>query len=191
MRIEIDDAGTGDLLGDAIIGFYIEEKNLFIAKQIPLEYFQNENAKLKYPEKCTAELIMNTLNELEFNQNKDTIFICSGNIFVDAKKMLKDKGYKFTETKIEGVLQQKVEQAYLDYLKTLGVNVNVTIESGKDRYFQLFNWVIEDFPNRRKFVKTGFTMWQKKWEQIAQERYQKRGSNKQNYKYQKRNYQNK
>lgn len=188
MRFEIDDAGTGDLLGDAIIGFYIEEKDVFIAKHIPLEYFQNENAKLKYPEKFTAELIINTLNELGFNPKNDTIFICTGNIFVDAKKLLKDKGYKYTETKIEGVLQQKVEQAYLDYLKTLGVNVNITIESGKDRYFQLFNWLVEDYPNRRKYVKTGFNMWQKKWEQIALERYQKKGVAKPNYKYRKRSY---
>ena len=52
------------------------------------------------------------------------------------------------------------------------------MDSGIKRYFILFNWVCRDFPNRERYVKTGFPAWKKKWRNIALERYQnsKKGS---------------
>jgi hypothetical protein len=46
------------------------------------------------------------------------------------------------------------------------------MDSGIKRYFILFNWVCKNFPNRERYVKTGFPAWKKKWRNIALERYQ-------------------
>jgi hypothetical protein len=45
------------------------------------------------------------------------------------------------------------------------------MDSGIKRYFILFNWVCQDFPNRERYVKTGFPAWKKKWRKIAMDRY--------------------
>ncbi|MHA1729976.1 MAG: hypothetical protein ACTSWY_14800 [Promethearchaeota archaeon] len=120
------------------------------------------------------ELIENGLKELEFNPETDLIHICSGNIFDLTRQMFKNKKFDFKNVKIIGVLQDRVERQFLEHLKKIGVKSKmITIESGKKRYFQLFNWVAWDFPRRRKYVKSGFRKWQSKWEKICSEQYKK------------------
>jgi hypothetical protein len=101
----------------------------------------------------------------------EELLICSGNIFDQARNWLKQNGYNVTTTKIEGYLQDKVEQTYLNHLvEDLGIpEKNMPLESGKDRYFAQFRWVTEDFPRREKFVKTGFEKWVTKWSKIARD----------------------
>jgi hypothetical protein len=100
--------------------------------------------------------------------------MCTGNIFDATRKMFKDRNIRCVDTKIEGPLQTKVEQALLDHLKIIGVtNPNITIESGKERFFQLFHWVSKDFHKRQKYVKSGFAKWEQKWEAICLDEYHK------------------
>jgi hypothetical protein len=185
--VEIDDAGTGDIVGDAVIGFYISEQEEFIFRNIPVSYFQHPLWEQDFPMKYTVEIIENVLSELKFNQKSDLIHICSGNIFNLTRDMFKEKKIQFKDMKIEGKLQDAVEQALLDHLKSIGVNSKITIESGKKRFFQLFNWVSNNFPKRRKLVKSGFKSWGKKWESVCIEKYQK---NKNNQKRTRSNYNN-
>ena len=120
------------------------------------------------------ELIEKGLAELNFDPNKDIIFLCRGNIFDIARNELRQRNYVIKDAVIDGELQDRVEQAYLDHLKTLGVDVErekITIESGKDRYFKLFEWVSRDFYKRRKLVKSGFKKWQTKWSKISERKY--------------------
>ena len=88
--------------------------------------------------------------------------------------MLADNNFEYRDSKIEGVLQKKVEDAYIQHLRTLGVTVKLAQDGGKERFFQLFHWVTGDFPRRRKLVKTGFRKWQTKWEAKALEEYRKK-----------------
>jgi hypothetical protein len=172
--VEIDDAGTGDIIGDAIIGFYLPDKDIFVAKNIPVEYFQNPAWKNDFPMKYTVEIINSTLSEINFNRQIDLIHICSGNIFDMARDYFKDNKINFKNVKIEGKLQDLVEQAFIDHLRQIGVrSKKITIESGKKRFFQLFNWVAYKYPKRRQFVKSGFKNWEKKWEAICEEQYRK------------------
>jgi len=170
-KIQIDDAGTGDLLGGAFIGFFVKETNQYIFKEISLSYFQQNNFNIKFIEDLVAELIEKSLKELDFNPDCDRIEICTGNVFKKAIEMMKNNKYHFVCTKIENPLQNLVEQTYLDYLKSIGFNKEISLIAGRDRYFQLFNWVVEDFPNREKFVKTGFPSWNLKWREIAKNKY--------------------
>jgi hypothetical protein len=45
MTIEIDDAGTGDLVGDAFIGFLRKETGELIFRTLSVELFRGDNWK--------------------------------------------------------------------------------------------------------------------------------------------------
>ena len=57
MTIEIDDSGTGDLLGDAFIGLRRVETDKIIFKTIPVETFNKVNWKNKMPFKLVVDLV--------------------------------------------------------------------------------------------------------------------------------------
>jgi hypothetical protein len=85
MTIEIDDSGTGDLVGDAFLGFLRKETGEIIFKTLPLELFQDDNWNNKQPLKKAVELVKEGLNELKFNKDKEKILLCRGNIFDEVR----------------------------------------------------------------------------------------------------------
>ena len=56
MTIEIDDAGTGDLLGGAFILIWRRETNDLIKKIIPLELYQDSDFDQLTKQKCNRLL---------------------------------------------------------------------------------------------------------------------------------------
>ncbi|MHA1820382.1 MAG: hypothetical protein ACTSU2_13560 [Promethearchaeota archaeon] len=172
MRFFIDDAGTGDILGGAIIGIYVEEMDKYLFQRIPLEAYKEGPLLEKYPEKIVVDLVLDGLKELGFNYLKDEIFICSGNIFNRVRAKFKEKHYKFTNAVIKDPLQTLIEREYLRSLEEFGVPIeNIDINAGRKRFYQLFNWICEDPYNREQYVKVGFPSWHKKWKHIALEKY--------------------
>jgi hypothetical protein len=169
LTIEIDDAGTGDLIGDAVIAFWRRELNELVIKHIPLELYQSPEFS-DLTKKYVKDLFTQAIAEMKIPQTEE-ILLCSGNIFDEAREMLKNSGYLVREAKIEGYLQDAVEGAYLQYLNDeLGVPPSKGLNtSGKDRYFVLFNWVSQDFPRRERFVKSGFEKWNSKWRDMARD----------------------
>lgn len=184
MTIQIDDSGTGDLVGDAFIGFLRKETGELIFKTLPVELFQNENWKNKMPFKVVVDLVEEGLNELNFNRDNEKIEICRGNIFDQVRTYFEEEGIYYELATIEGQLQDAVEGKLVEHLRKLGVrSKNLTTKSGAKRYFVLFNWVYRDFPNREKFVKTGFKKWNTVWREKAINKYKKLKQTKnQNYK---------
>ena len=71
MTIEIDDSGTGDLVGDAFIGFYRKDMDKLIFKTLPLDLFKGENWKNKMPLKITVDLVKEGLEELKFDKKRE------------------------------------------------------------------------------------------------------------------------
>ncbi len=63
MTIEIDDAGTGDLVGDAFIGFFRKETGELAYRRLDVALFQGENWKNKKPLEKTVELVKEGLKE--------------------------------------------------------------------------------------------------------------------------------
>ena len=57
MTIEIDDAGTGDLVGNAFIGFLRKETGELIFRTLSLELFKGEKWKNKHYLEKTVELV--------------------------------------------------------------------------------------------------------------------------------------
>ncbi|MHA1602316.1 MAG: hypothetical protein ACTSVU_08735 [Promethearchaeota archaeon] len=163
MTIEIDDSGTGDILGPAFILFWRRETNILIKKEVPLEIYQKPEFN-QLSKEFIKELFIQAIEEMQITKTED-IHLCTGPCFDKAREYLKENEYNLFDAKIEGYLQDKVEQTYLDYL----VNEydfpleKTSVQSGKERFFTQFHWLAKDFPRRQHYAKTGFTKWETKW----------------------------
>ncbi|MFX1394741.1 MAG: hypothetical protein ACFFAH_14365 [Promethearchaeota archaeon] len=182
MTVQIDDSGTGDLIGDAFIGFLRKETGEIIFRTLPVELFQNENWKNKMPFSVVVDLVKDGLKELKFNIENEKIEICRGNIFDQVRTYFEEEGINYELETIEGILQNAVEEKLVDHLRKLGVkSKNLTQKSGAKRYFVLFNWLCQDFYNREKYVKNGFKKWNTVWREKAIKKYKKLKQNTRHY----------
>ncbi|MCJ7650118.1 MAG: hypothetical protein MUP85_16025, partial [Candidatus Lokiarchaeota archaeon] len=161
MTIEIDDSGTGDLVGDAFIGFLRQESGEMLFKALSVELFKGDNWKNKEPYKMTVDLVKEGLKELNFDKKNEKVLICRGNIFDQVRQYFDDVGIHHEPAIIEGKLQDAVEGRLIKHLRNdLGIrSKNLTTKSGAKRYFVLFNWLCRNFYNREKYVKSGFKKW--------------------------------
>ena len=176
--IEIDDAGSGDLVGDVFIGFRDTETGKTIFQSVPVGLYNEENKDDDRPNKHIVNVIIKALRKLN-HEKGDRILLCRGNCFNLVREYFNENDIYYEPAIVEGELQDAVEGRYIQHLRKLGVSSsNLTKESGIQRYFILFNWVCQDFPNRERFVKTGFPSWKKKWRKIAIKRYKKYQRNK-------------
>jgi len=174
MTVQIDDSGTGDLIGDAFIGFLRKETGEIIFRTLPVELFQNDNWKNKMPFIVVVNLVKDGLKELKFNKENEKIEICRGSIFDQVRTYFEEEGINYELKTIEGILQNAVEGKLVDHLRKLGVkSKNLTKKSGAKRYFVLFNWLCRDFYNREKYVKNGFKKWNTIWRKKAIKQFNK------------------
>ncbi len=171
--IEIDDAGTGDLVGDAFIGFRDADTRKILFQSVPVGIYSEGNKDDDPPKKYIVNVVKKGLKILNYSKG-NRILLCRGDCFNLVREYFTQNDIYYEPAIIEGELQNAVEGRYIQHLRKLGIiSRNLTIESGAKRYFISFNWVCRDFPNRECFVKTGSPSWEKKWRKIALERYQR------------------
>lgn len=171
--IEIDDAGTGDLVGDAFIGFRDTESEKIIFRSIPVGLYNEENKSEDKTKTHIVKIVIDGLRALNHAKG-DRILLCRGNCFDPVREYFHENDIYYEPAIVEGKLQDAVEGKLIQHLRKLGISSkNLTKEAGIQRYFVLFDWVCRDFPNRERFVKTGFPAWKKKWKNIAIRRYKK------------------
>jgi hypothetical protein len=169
--IEIDDAGTGDLVGDAFIGLRDTENGRIIFQSVPVGLYNEDNKDDDRANKQIVEVVKKGLILLNHNKG-DRILLCRGDCFNLVREYFNENEIYFEPAIIDGVLQEAVEGRYVQHLRKLGISSQkLTTEAGAGRYFISFNWVCQDFPNHERFVKTGFPSWPKKWRKIAIKRY--------------------
>ena len=175
MTIEIDDAGTGDLVGDAFIGFLRKGNGQIIFRTLPVALFKGESWKNKMPLKKTVELVKDGLRELNFQKDTDIVHLCRGNIFDQVRNYFLEEGINYEDAIVEGKLQDAVEGKLIDHLRNdIGVRSRqLSTKSGAKRFFILFNWVTYDVFKREKYVKSGFKKWNTVWRDRAIEKYNK------------------
>jgi len=159
--IQIDDAGSGSLVGETCIGLYYDKENIFSFDFIPLEFYTPDNFKKKTYQKFVIEIIKR--NFLKLNIPKDEpIEVCQGYIFDALRHYFKQNKYNWKNVKIQGVLQEKVEKAFSDYAVSLGLPQSyVTYTKYPFHFHKLLRWVYADFENRKHLCKTGWKSWQK------------------------------
>ena len=169
MTIEIDDAGTGDLVGDAFIGFLRKETGEIAFKRLSVDLFKGESWKNKDVYKEAVEMVKDGLKELNFQKDNELIKLCRGNIFDQVRAYFIEEGINYEDAIVEGKLQDAVEGRLIKHLRNdLGIrSKNLTSKSGAKRFFVLFNWICYDFYKRKKYVKSGFKKWNSVWRERA------------------------
>jgi hypothetical protein len=172
--IEIDDAGTGDLVGDAFIGFHDLDTGQMIFRGIPVGLYNRDNYEPGGPKDFILEKVKEGLEYLH-HQEGDRILLCRGDCFDRVREYFEENGIYYEDAIVDGKLQEAVEGRFVAHLRKLGLRSrNLTTESGSDRYWISFAWVCRDLPNRERFVKTGFPHWDKHRRKEAERRYRKR-----------------
>lgn len=163
--IEIDDAGSGSLIGGTGIGIMRRETGEYIFKIIPLSLFQEPYFQEKYYQKYVVKIVHSAFGRLNVF-TEEPIRICRGYVFDDLRKWLTEQGYNWESTKIEGPLQEKVEESFNNYVIELGLPRNFVIHARYAYGFhRLLKWVFADFKDRSILCKTGWKSWNK-WSKV-------------------------
>jgi len=162
MIIEIDDAGTGSLVGGLVIA--IRKGDNYIHRIIPVKVFQDRKLYFKLKD-MIAETVLKMLEEINLNERSDEILLCQGDIFSKTAMKLEEAGIKYTLGSINSTLQDYVETAFDLHLTTLGVPRNLIkkLKDYRDYTLELIKWVIINLDKRKKHVKSLYPIWEKKW----------------------------
>lgn len=159
--IQIDDAGSGSLIGGTCIGAMRTETHDFVYDIIPLKYFSEGIFKTKeYLTKCD-DIVFDLLDRLSVNKDEQ-IEICQGYMFDSTRKKLSNKNYLFESVKIEDPLQTKIESTFRKYLLELGLPEEYLKYTKYPLHFhRLLKWVYADHKKREKICKRGWKSWKR------------------------------
>ena len=92
---------------------------------------------------------------------EEPIHICTGYVLSRVREALRERGYLVVPSKIVGETQRAAEEAFIKSLRRIGVR-GTPLDAGKRRFLSLLKWVHEDLEAREKFVKTGWSSWEKR-----------------------------
>lgn len=159
--IQIDDAGSGSLVGGTCIGILRKETGEYHYRIIPVHLFNEANFKNKTYIYYTTEVVKNALKKLSVRK-KEEILICQGYMFEDTRKFLAREKYSFSSSKIEDPLQSLIEKTFENYTISLGLPRDfISYTKYPFHFHRLLKWVYADYDNRIKLCKTGWKSWQK------------------------------
>jgi hypothetical protein len=159
--IQIDDAGSGSLVGGTCIGVLRKETGEYYYEIIPVHLFNETNFKNKMYIYYTTEIVKHAFKNLSVKE-REQIYICQGYMFDDARKFLAQTKYKFKSSKIEEPLQSRIEKTFEDYAISLGLPRDfITYTKYPFHFHRLLKWVYADYDNRIMLCKTGWKSWHK------------------------------
>ncbi|NLC63969.1 MAG: hypothetical protein GX759_07940 [Thermoanaerobacterales bacterium] len=159
--IQIDDAGSGSLVGGTCIGLYHDKTDVFSYEFIPLDLFTPENFQKKVYQDRVIDIFNNFCAKLHISSD-EPIEVCQGYIFDKLRTYLKANAFTWKNAKISGKLQDKVEQAFSNYAIAVGLPKSyITYTRFPFHFHKLLKWVHADYENRKNLCKTGWRSWQK------------------------------
>lgn len=158
MTIEIDDAGTGDILYGVVIGAYRPEDDHFIYDMIDVRYFQEPVYDKRRHLNEARRIALRLVDRLGLKE-EEKIIICTGDVLNEAAEALNEQygEERIERGKIEGRAQFLVEQAYTDELSNIGYEArdDRTEKWGKN-FWHMYNWVKKDPERRLRWTKSAF-----------------------------------
>ena len=158
MTIEIDDAGTGDILFGAVIGAYRPEDDHFIYDVIEVRHFQMPLYKEKTHLEEAKRIVIELVERLDLRET-EKIIICTGDVLNVAVEALIEKyGEDIVERgKIEGRAQHLVELAFTDELRNIGFEpLEERTEKWGKNFWHMYKWINKSPKRRLKFAKSAF-----------------------------------
>ncbi|TDT61889.1 hypothetical protein [Fonticella tunisiensis] len=168
--IQIDDAGSGSLIGGTLIGMMRVETRDFYYDVIPVKYFTTPYFEQKKFEDYCIKIIYEGLSNLKVDES-EPIEICQGYMFNAARSLLKEGGYNIISTKISEPLQSVIEETFMDYIIGIGVPLDyLQFTKYPFHFHRMLKWVLADLKNREKLCKTAWRSW-KKYGSVATHHY--------------------
>lgn len=159
--IQIDDAGSGSLVGGTCIAAIRADTGEYYNEIIPIKLYNKRNFKKKLYIYYTTAIVKNALLKLKVSKNEE-INICQGYIFEDAREYLSQNLYNFNSCRIDDPLQAKIEKTFEEYTIKLGLPSDfISYTRYPFHFHRLLKWVYADYDNRIKFCKTGWKSWEK------------------------------
>jgi len=159
--IQIDDAGSGSLLGGTVIGITRVETNEYTFDIIPLDYYRDSLFEQKEYINYVVTIIKKLFSELEVTHT-EKIEVCRGYMFDKLKIWLDQNNYNYVCTQIEDPLQSLVEKTFENYAISLGLPQNyITYTKYPFHFHRILKWVYADYENRSLLCKTGWKSWKK------------------------------
>lgn len=159
--VEIDDAGSGSLIGGTCIGLFYDKERIFKFDFIPVELYNPENFKKKLYQYYVIDIVMKFFEDLSLHKD-EPIKVCQGYIFDALRDYFRKNNFTWMNAKITGPLQEKVERTFADYAVALGLPKNYVLYTKYPFHFhKLLRWVYADYDNRKLLCKTGWKSWKK------------------------------
>jgi hypothetical protein len=159
--IQIDDAGSGSLVGGTCIGLYYDKTNVTKFNFIPLDLYTPINFQKKAYQDRVIDIFINFCSVFDIPKD-EPVEVCQGYFFDKLRGYLKAHGYTWKNTKIGGYLQNKVEKTFSEYAISLGLPESyISYTKFPFHFHKLLKWVYADYESRKKLCKTGWQSWQK------------------------------
>ncbi|MFZ5943520.1 MAG: hypothetical protein ACOYVD_05390 [Bacillota bacterium] len=159
--IQIDDAGSGSLIGGTGIGILNTKTGGYYFEVIPLKFYQTDLFEKKIYQDYVINIVIKAFSKLEV-KSTEKIQVCQGYMFDKLRLWLDENKYSWDSTKIEGSLQNMVEESFNQYVINLGLP-EAFIKHARYAFgfHRLLKWVFADISNRKKLCKTQWKSWQK------------------------------
>ncbi len=158
MTIEIDDAGTGDILYGTVIGAYRPEDDHFIYDMIDVKHFQMPLYRAKKHLDEAKRIAVELVERLGLKE-KEKIIICTGDVLnVAAEALIEKFGEDVVERgKIEGRGQHLVELAFTNELRNIGYEpLEERTEKWGKNFWHMYKWINKNPKRRLRFAKSAF-----------------------------------
>ena len=156
MTIQIDDAGSGDLLFGAVIGAYRPETDDFLYDVIDVKYYQEPLfLKREYLDEA-SRIALRLVGRLK-PEDGERIEICRGDILDRAEEAIVDSHgeERVARVKVEGRAQHLVEEAYLDEIRNLGYEpLPERTEKWGKSFWHMYRWLKAN-PRMLRYAKSG------------------------------------
>lgn len=159
--IQIDDAGSGSLLGGTVIGITRVETKEYVFDIIPLDYYRDDLFQKKAYLDYVVTIVKKLFKDLNILKNEE-IEVCRGYMFDKLEIWLKENNYNYVYTQINDPLQSLVEETFENYAISLGLPQNFIAYTKYPFHFhRILKWIYADYENRSLLCKTGWKSWQK------------------------------
>ena len=159
--IQIDDAGSGSLIGGTCIGVYRMETGEYFYDFIPLSLYSKENFPKKLYLDCTMSIAKKALEQLNAKIGEE-IHVCPGYMFEKLKEWLSDNHYAWQSVKITGDFQDILERIFAEYTISLGLPAQyVNYTRYPFHFHKILRWVYADYHSRKRLCKVGWKSWAK------------------------------
>lgn len=159
--IQIDDAGSGSLIGGTCIGIIRKETKEYYYDIIPIELYRDSFFSEKKYIDYVVTIVSNLFEKLNVSKSEE-IQVCRGYMFDKLRKWLKEEGYNYISCKIDEPLQTIIEKTFEDYCLSLGLHKDyIRFNKYPFHFHTILKWVYADYDNRKNFCKTGWKSWKK------------------------------